>query len=182
MTDTTDEILAQHLQQGDRAALTALVERHYDSLLGYLYRMTRGDRSLAQDLAQETFLRALRGIGGYSYPRPFKPWLYAIATNLARNHYASADQRRADNPSEDEDYAADQSGEAELIAQAEAEAVIAALDTLSVLHREVIVLYYYQALPLQAIAETLGIPLGTVKSRLWNGVARLRQRLIEMPD
>ena len=61
----TDERLAQALQQGDRAALTTLVERHYDPLLGYLYRMTRGDRSLAQDLVQETFLRALRGIGGY---------------------------------------------------------------------------------------------------------------------
>src|SRR3954447_15949399 len=97
MAAGSDEDLARQLQQGDRGALTALVERHYDSLLGYLYRMTRGDRSLAQDLVQETFLRALRGIGGYQYPRPFKPWLYAIATNLARNHYTSADTRRTDN-------------------------------------------------------------------------------------
>jgi RNA polymerase sigma-70 factor (ECF subfamily) len=180
MVVTSDETLAQHLQQGDRAALTALVERHYDPLLGYLYRMTRGDRSLAQDLVQETFLRALRGIGGYAFPRPFKPWLYAIATNLARNHYASADRRRTDNPTEDADYAANE--EDVLVEQAEADAVIAALDTLSDAHREVIILYYYQALPLQAIAETLGIPLGTVKSRLANGVARLRQRLTEMPE
>lgn len=178
----TDESLAHQLQQGDRAALTALVERHYDPLLGYLYRMTRGDRSLAQDLVQETFLRALRGIGGYSYPRPFKPWLYAIAINLARNYYVSADHRRADNPDEDADFAADEGNEDVLVEQAEAEAVIAALDTLSDAHREVIVLYYYQSLPLQAIAEALGIPLGTVKSRLSNGVARLRTLMNEIAE
>jgi RNA polymerase sigma-70 factor (ECF subfamily) len=179
----TDEQLAQKLQQGDRAALTTLVERHYDPLLGYLYRMTRGDRSLAQDLVQETFLRALRGIAGYSSPRPFKPWLYAIATHLARNHYASADRRRTENVSEDADYAAEDTyGEMVLVAEAEVEAVIAALDTLSDAHREVIVLYYYQSMPLQAIAEVLGIPIGTVKSRLSNGVARLRKFVTEMPE
>ena len=66
----TDEELAQQLQQGDRAALGELVERHYDPLLGYLYRLARGDRTLAQDLAQETFLRALRGIDGYDLSAP----------------------------------------------------------------------------------------------------------------
>src|SRR5215475_1657683 len=111
----SDEQLAKQLQQGDRAALTALVERHYDPLLGYLYRMTRGDRSLAQDLVQETFLRVLRGISGYSTPRPFKPWLYAIATNLVRNYYTSADLRRTDNSLEDEDYASEDAPDAALL-------------------------------------------------------------------
>ncbi|MCC6804808.1 MAG: RNA polymerase sigma factor, partial [Anaerolineae bacterium] len=83
MMASSDEQLAQRLQSGDRSAMSALVERHYDALMGYLYRMTRGDRALAEDLAQETFLRALRGIGGYQHARPFKPWLYAIATNIA---------------------------------------------------------------------------------------------------
>src|SRR5690348_4545040 len=107
MVTVSDEQLAQQLQDGDRAALTALVERHYDPLLGYLYRLARGDRPLAQDLAQETFLHALRGITHYTYPRPFKPWLYAIATNLARNHYNRADTRRTDNTDEDQEYGAE---------------------------------------------------------------------------
>ena len=111
----TDEQLAQQLQQGDQGALSVLVERHYDPLLGYLYRLTRGDRSLAQDLAQETFLRALRGIAGYISPRPFKPWLYAIATNLARNHYTRADTRRTDNTLEDAEYGADDAPDAALL-------------------------------------------------------------------
>lgn len=178
----TDEQLAQQLQRGDRAALTALVERHYDPLLGYLYRMARGDRSLAQDMAQETFLRALRGIGGYEYPRPFKPWLYAIATNLARNHYASADARRTENAVEDREYGASDAPDAPLLEQEEAHAVIAALDLLPDHQREVIVLYFYQSLSLQAIADTLAIPLGTVKSRLSIGVSRLREQIKAQDD
>lgn len=173
----SDEQIAQQLQQGDRAALTELVERHYDPLMGYLYRMARGDRALAQDLAQETFLRTLRGIGSYHYPRPFKPWLYAIATNLARNHYTSADTRRTESAEEHADYAADDAPDADLLEQDEAQAVIGALDVLPDHQREVIVLYFYQSLSLQAIADTLDIPLGTVKSRLSIGVKRLRERM-----
>ncbi len=173
----TDEQLAQQLQRGDRAALAALVERHYDLLFGYVYRLTRGDRSLAQDLTQETFLRTLRGIEGYQYPRPFKPWLYAIATNLARSHYTRADTRRTESADEDRDYPVDAAPDAALLARDEAQAVIAALDTLPDHQREVIVLYFYQSLSLQAIAETLAIPLGTVKSRLSIGVGRLRARM-----
>jgi len=175
----SDEQLAQQLQRGDRAALTALVERHYDPLLGYLYRMTRGERSLAQDLAQETFLRVLRGIASYGFPRPFKPWLYAIATNLARNHYGSADRRRTDNLGEDDEYGAEDAPDTAVLEAAEAEAVIRALDVLAEGQREVIVLYFYQGLPLQAIAEALDIPLGTVKSRLSIGVGRLRKLMTE---
>lgn len=173
----SDEQIAQQLQQGNRAALTTLVERHYDPLMGYLYRMARGDRALAQDLAQETFLRALRGIGSYSHPRPFKPWLYAIATNLARNHYSSADTRRTESADEHADYADDDAPDAALLERDEAQAVIGALDGLPDHQREVIVLYFYQALSLQAIADTLDIRLGTVKSRLSIGVKRLRERM-----
>jgi RNA polymerase sigma-70 factor, ECF subfamily len=179
MAAASDEQLAQQLQQGDRAALSVLVERHYDPLLGYLYRMTRGDRSLAQDLAQETFLRVLRGISGYVSPRPFKPWLYAIATNLARSHYTSADLRRTDNSGEEDDYSSEDAPDAALLEAAEAQAVIRALDGLPVAQREVIVLYFYQSLSLKAIADTLDIPLGTVKSRLSIGVGRLRSHMAE---
>ena len=89
----TDEQLALRVQQGHASELAVLVERHHSLLLGFLYRMTGSDRALAEDLTQEAFLRALRAIGQYRYPRPFKPWLYAIATNLARDHYKRAETR-----------------------------------------------------------------------------------------
>lgn len=176
--NASDEQLARRLQQGDRAALTGLVERHYDPLIGYLYRMTRGDRALAQDLAQETFLKALRGIGGYNYSRPFKPWLYAIATNLYRNHYSSAERRHTDNLDSDSDEIVAEDRTADhMLKLDEARTVIAALGTLPDSQREVIILYFYQSLPLQAIADTLEIPLGTVKSRLSRAVQRLREQM-----
>jgi RNA polymerase sigma-70 factor (ECF subfamily) len=176
----SDEALALQLQQGRQMALTTLVERHYDPLLGYLYRLVSGDRALAEDLIQETFLRVLGSIGQYQHPRPFKPWLYAIATNLARNHYKRADTRRTlaagdDGVIEDEWEAP----EAALLAQDEVQTVIAALASLPDEQREVIVLYYYQSLEGGEIAAALGIPLGTVRSRLAAGVRRLRRWMEE---
>ena len=88
-----DENLMLGIQQGNRGDLSALVERHHSPLLGFLYRMTGGDRSLAEDMVQETLLRLLRSIDQYQYPRPFKPWLYTIATNLVRDHYKRAEIR-----------------------------------------------------------------------------------------
>lgn len=171
----TDEQLALQLQQGHRAALATLVERHYDALLGYLYRMMSGDRALAEDLVQETFLRVLTAVQQYQHPRPFKPWLYAIATNLARNHYKRADTRHTDSVDDDFEGEDGDVPEDVLLARDEVQAVIAALAALSDEQREVIVLYYYQSLEGPEIAAALNIPLGTVRSRLAAGVRRLRQ-------
>src|SRR5262245_62586758 len=89
----TDEELALDIQRGHAESLLCLVERHHEPLFGFLYRMTGGDRTLAEDLAQDVFVRMLSAIGQYQHPRPFKPWLYAIATNLARDHYKRAEMR-----------------------------------------------------------------------------------------
>lgn len=175
-----DELLARRIQQGDSSAIGGIVERHYDSLLGYLYRMTGGDRPLAEDLVQDTFVRALRSIAQYQHPRPFKPWLYAIATNLARNHYKSADQRYTQNADDDlPEVADDHAIDEPLTAQEDAQAVIDALRALPDHQREVIILYYYQSLNMNEIAEALHIPLGTVKSRLSIGITRLRAAIKE---
>lgn len=93
VTLLTDEALAQGIQQGNRDDLAALIERHHGPLTGYLYRLTDGNLPLSQGLTQETFVRLIRNIGQYTYPRRFKPWLYAIATNLARDHYKRSEQR-----------------------------------------------------------------------------------------
>src|SRR5262245_31932976 len=89
-----DEALMEAVMDGDGAALAVLVERHHSPLLGYLYRLVGGDRPLAEDLCQETFARLLRQ-HNYQVGRPFKPWLYAIATNLARDHHKSTAGCRA---------------------------------------------------------------------------------------
>jgi len=171
----TDESLALGIQQGRADDMTELANRYYDPLLRYLYRMCGGKQALAEDLVQETFLRMMRGIIGYDAKRPFKPWLYSIATNIARNHFTRADTRYTHNPEEDADFEDDNLLPEESVLQSEnVQQVFDALMQLPEQHRSVVVLFYYDNLPQKEISEILNIPVGTVKSRLYNGLKRLR--------
>jgi RNA polymerase sigma-70 factor (ECF subfamily) len=152
--------------------------------LGYLYRLTNGDRFLAEDLVQETFLKLLKSINQYQYPRPFKPWLYAIATNLARDYFKRADSRRTASAPEQHGLGHgrwSQTGSLEnrlaarQTAVQQAAAVNKAIQSLPDHQREVILLRYYQAFSLAEISAALNIPLGTVKSRLSLATKRLRE-------
>jgi RNA polymerase sigma-70 factor (ECF subfamily) len=182
----TDEQLALGVQQGNTAELARLVERHHSPLLGFLYRMTGGDRALAEDLVQEAFLRVLRAIGQYRYPRPFKPWLYAIAVNLTRDHFKRAITRHSDLPGDDaplwESLAGDSPPDEGMLAADEARQVAAAIAALPAHQREAVILRYYQELSLAEIAEVLAVPVGTVKSRLTLGLRRLKAGLEDEHD
>ena len=178
MAEISDETLAQQLQDGRLSALAILVERYHGPLLAFLYRLTGGHKPLAEDLVQDCFLRLLRSIGGYQGTRPFKPWLYAIATNLARDHYKQADQRRTETPSDDTwvNYPSREPLPEQVAASHDTAArVQAALWGLPDHQRETIILRYYQELSLQEISQTLEIPVGTVKSRLSLGLQALKQ-------
>jgi RNA polymerase sigma-70 factor (ECF subfamily) len=179
--EKSDEDLMASVLVGDQAALAGLVSRHHAPLLGYLYRLAGADRALAEDLVQDTFLRLLRG-RTYQVGRPFKPWLYAIATNLARDHFKSSAVRQRESgvdpdrallelrdcqtSPEDRALQAEQAGE-----------VRASIARLGEEYRAVVLLRFYQGFTLQEIAEALHIPIGTVKSRLSVGVQRLRAML-----
>jgi RNA polymerase sigma-70 factor (ECF subfamily) len=179
-----DEQLAARAALGEEAALSQLVERYHGPLLGYLYRLVYGDRALAEDLVQETFVRVLRQ-NSYQASRPFKPWLYAIATNLARDYFRSPKSR--ENQSLEEDVQLElrdtSPGPEEIIQAADkGREVMLSLKRLGPGYRAVLLLRYYQSLSLQEIAETLGLPLGTVKSRLSVGTHRLRDLLVAMKE
>jgi RNA polymerase sigma-70 factor, ECF subfamily len=175
----SDEELALQVQQGKREAWTMLIERHYEALLNYLYRMS-GQRATADDGAQETFVRVWQRISLYTYPRPFRPWLYTIATNLARNTLSSADQRHTQSAAAEADYADPlPQPEDAVLAQDSAQQVLNALNQLPSHQREVVVLFYYHEMPQAEIADVLGIPVGTVKSRLSLGIKRLREMMGE---
>jgi RNA polymerase sigma-70 factor, ECF subfamily len=171
----SDEMLARGVQQGNQVDMTELVNRYYDALLNYLYRMCGGRQSLAEDMVQETFLRFMWKIALYDAQRPFKPWLYTIATNIARNYYQQADTRYTENPAEEADYE-DVNPQPE-ISLMEAQAAGYVADALAILpdhQREVVVLFYYEEMAQKDIAAVLDIPVGTVKSRLSLGLKRLR--------
>ena len=163
---------------GDRTAVEELVHRHQGPLLGFFFRMLDGDRAQAEDLVQEAFLRLLQQ-RTYDPQRAFKPWLYAVAANLARDHLRTARARpvgpgdqllallpdRAPGPDQ------------RAVAAAEARRVADALARLSEDVRATLVLRYANDLSLADIAATLDVPVGTVKSRLNAGTRRLRELL-----
>lgn len=175
-----DELLALGVQKGQRADLIQLVERHYGAVKGYLYRITGGNLMLCEDMAQETFLRMLRSIQTYQYPRPFKPWLYAIATNLVRSEYVRAENKQTIGLDE-EDWSAlhDRSATLEdnLITSSDTQEAVRHLNNLPQPQREVLILRYFEGLSLLEIAEALHIPEGTVKSRLSLALKRLRESM-----
>lgn len=166
---------------GDRLALTELVNRHHAPLLGYLYRHVGGDRPLAEDMVQEAFLRVLRQ-PTYHSGRPFKPWIYTIATNLVRDHFKAATVRLGLQRLDPQDVLLNLKDHAALPDEQVLDAetigeVRAAISRLGEEHRAVVLLRFYQGFSLREISEIVQIPVGTVKSRLSTGVHRLRSML-----
>ena len=171
----SDETLARGVQQGKQADMTELVNRYYAPLLGYLFRLCGGVQLLAEDLVQETFLRMIQKISLYDAERPFKPWLYTIATNIARNHYQRADTRYVDSAAENSEIIDRQQQPETSVIQMETEhGMMMALSQLPDHQREVVLLFYYEELSQKEIALILNIPVGTVKSRLSLGLKHLR--------
>lgn len=177
MENHTDEQLMAGLMSGHIEALGVLVERHHGPLLGYLYRMLSGDRTLAEDLAQETFVKVMQQ-STYRADRAFKPWLYAIATNIARDYFKSAEARRVASPGEMPDVPDESHGPEESVLAGESQReIVTAIALLSVEYRAALLMRFYGGMSLQEISLALGVPLGTVKSRLTTGCRLLRGAL-----
>jgi RNA polymerase sigma-70 factor (ECF subfamily) len=184
----TDEQLLGRLRAGDRSVFGTLVRRYERELYGYLRRYV-GDDDLADDVFQNTFVAVFRKIAQYEPGRAARPWLYAIATNQAID--ALRKRTRQGDRSADARTAPDEEGEPrplfELAAAAgpdpaeaadraeQAERVRAAVDRLPDLLRQVVVLAYFQGLKYKDIADALGIPVGTVKSRLHAATTKLTE-------
>ncbi len=179
----SDEQLAERAVLGEQTALSQLVDRYHAPLLGYLFRLLYGNRTLAEDLVQETFIRVLRQ-NSYQVNRPFKPWLYAIATNLARDYFRSPESHPTHSIDNSLLELRDTSPSPEELIQAAdlGQEVMLAMQRLGPEYRTVLFLRYYQSFSLQEIAETLGLPLGTVKSRLSVGTHRLRDFLVAIKE
>ena len=161
-------------RQGDRQAFGELVRRHRQGVVNVVYRMC-GDSALAEDAAQEAFLRAWQNLSRYQPRYAFRSWLYRIALNLA------IDTLRRERPTadlSDEPLASSEdSPETLLERKQQAEQVRQAVLDLPPASRVVLVLREYEALSYQEIAEALDIPMGTVMSRLNYARGQMRRAL-----
>ena len=166
------------LRRGDTAGLTGLMARHQDRLLRYLLRLV-GDEAVAEDLFQQTWLRVAERIGRYDGSRPFGPWLFAVARNLALDHL----RRRQPDSLDDVDEPPTPDGRdadplARAVARQQSARLADAVAGLAPLDREVLSLRFEEDLALPQLAETLGVPVPTAKARLYRALARLRGRLL----
>lgn len=177
--DIDDATLVAQVVQGDRHAFEALYDRHHLPIFRTALAITR-DRGAAEELLQETFLRAYRYIGRVCLApdASLKPWLHRIAINLAYDW--TARRRTAFRPLDDMDeriaaHSVSPEREAE---QREVECLVDdAIACLPFKQRVVVILFYLHDMDMDEIAATLNLPAGTVKSRLFYGRARLRERL-----
>lgn len=178
--------LLRRARRLESAALDELVTRYSRRVFGLLYRLTR-QADLAEELAQETFLRMVRTIGEYEHVGKFEAWLFRIAANLARDRVRQG-VRRGETYSLDVAVEGDapraarlSDGEGDPHAALErreaSERLAVALDRLSEADREILLLRHYSELSFREIAEMLGIPLGTALARAHRALKHLRAEL-----
>ena len=179
----------ERLKRGEAAAFEELVAERSGEIYGLLFRLSENGEE-ARDLTQETFLRAFQSIGRFRGEADLRTWIYRIAINQARNRWRWWRRRRRDN-TVSLDAVQGQSGQTLITTLAELSdnpeqqtlaherelALRQALNRVGRAYREAVILRDIEGFTYEEIATTLGINVGTVKSRLARGRQELRQKL-----
>lgn len=181
---TEAQEIARGLRRHDPDLLDQLIEQHHYRLFRYLLSLT-GNREVAEDLFQETWIRVLERGHQYNQKWKFGTWLFTIARNLfldamrRKNPAASSNIEELNDASTFADTAAsDAPSPFDLQSQREeSNRVVRALDRLSASYREVLVLRFQEDLSLEEIANVVSAPIPTVKSRLYRGMEALKDQL-----
>jgi RNA polymerase sigma-70 factor (ECF subfamily) len=174
-----DETLVARIREGSERAFNLLIDRHQQAVRGFLRRLLASPAD-ADDIAQETFLAAWEGAGAYRGGSSVRSWLCAIAWRKARSAQRSWFRSRA----REKDWQAEaaSSGLGEGAPVEDRLAVKAALTALPIEQRAAVALCLAEGFSHAEAAEALGAPLGTVKSHVARGRARLLEVLSEIPD
>ena len=187
-TDTidADELLIERIKAGDMAAYNVMVNRHYDRIFSRVSQLLNNKQD-AEEVTQDAFIRAHRGLENFRGDASFSTWLYQIATNLAHNRYwywfrrkrdqsISLDQPQCGDGSltlENVMPCADENPAEAVVTQEFVDRVSACMQYLNDKHKEVLILRNVKNLTYDEIAQQLEISVGTVKSR----IARARESL-----
>ncbi|MGI8551888.1 MAG: RNA polymerase sigma factor [Dehalococcoidia bacterium] len=185
--DRSDEDLVRDFVVGDTDAYEALVRRYMKPILNFVYRMI-GNRSDADDLAQDVFVQVYKALPRARTDLPFKPWLYVVARNKCLDflkkkrpiHFSAFDNAEtADNPM---DNVADPDPlPEELVEQADLQRLLhRAIEALPEKYRVVVSLRYASGLTFAEIGETLSLPENTVKTQFQRAKASLRSSLASL--
>ena len=181
MKKITDEQLMRQFQSGDQQALERLIRRYEKELYNFLLKFL-GKSSLAEDVFQEAFLQVYISANKFQTHRRFRPWLFTIAANKARDTIRSQNRHptvQLNSRNDDIDYndlwdnlLRDNNTADNILQQRQEKQIVRnIIENLPCNLREILLMAYFQRLSYKEMAEGLGIPLGTVKSRLHSAVA-----------
>lgn len=179
MTEEPDIELLRAAQGGDRTAMHALLVPWNDVVFGFLLSLLR-HRADAEDAAQETFIRIVRGLPGYEHRGEFRAWVFRIARNqaaLTANRRRRVAVREIGTEPEVLALAAEVEHENGIELAERAAEIRRAVAALPAVEREVVELRLDEDLKFREIAERIGAPLNTVLGRMHNAVRRLRETL-----
>jgi len=160
----------QSVLNGDREKFTLFVDKYKGPVYNMVYRLT-GNGHDAEDLAQETFIKAYRSLNSFKTNKKFFPWLYAIAINLTRNHLKKKKPLLVENV---DHFQTDKRNPEQAVSKRqEAEAIAHHIQRLPVSLREAIILRYYHYLRFEDISQILCISLSAAKMRVYRGLEKL---------
>ena len=188
-----DTTLVERCRANDGTAFNEVVSRYKDKVYNYLYRMM-GDAADAEDLTQEVFVRLYTSLGSFRSQSSLNTWLFRIAGNLCIDYFRRSKKHRViayslDEPVGETSDVADSGVSGREVADLTYEPhrlmerhelsqqIQTALSVLPEKLRAVLILHDIEGMPYEEIAQVVGCPLGTVKSRLFNARLQLRQRL-----
>ena len=187
-----DQVLVDRFKNGDQAAFNEMVSRYWDRIYAMVNQLLRNPED-AEEVTQDAFIRAHRGLANFRGDSAFSTWLYQIATNLARNRYWYWWRRKRDKSiSFDAPVSSDNPTTLADMIPAEVETpdditvttefvnrIGQGMEKLSAKHREILTLRNIKNLSYEEIAEIMGISVGTVKSRIARARESLRAKLGE---
>ncbi|MCZ7646812.1 MAG: sigma-70 family RNA polymerase sigma factor [Planctomycetota bacterium] len=190
LKDLPDEELMKFCQDGDELAFNELFERYQGPALSFIYRMV-GDRARTEALGQEAFLRIFKDAKSYQYPRSFATWFYTIVRNLCKNELRWRSRHPTVSIEENVDRSAGGEGDGlhigdnlrskstdpleQLVGDELVTKLRDSLESLPEQEREILILNRFQGLKYREIAEVVGLPVGTVRSKIHTALERLRK-------
>jgi len=182
-----DAELMLRVKEGDGASFTILLEKHRLPVIHFLYRMVQ-NQAVAEELAQEVFLRVYRSRGSYEPTAKFTTWLFRIATHLALNSLRDGKHRRLEEHLDDDSsetpvrQVSDQrpTVEQRMLHQSRMEEIRRAVATLPEKQRAAVLMHKYQEMEYSQIAKVLNCSESAIKSLLFRAYETLRARLAHM--
>ena len=189
----SDEDLMKLCQQGDEGAFEVLFQRYESPALSFIHRLI-GDQSRTEALGQEAFLRIFKDAKSYQYPRSFTTWFYTIVRNLCKNELRwrsrhptvsieenidHSERSGSDHSARIADFLKSESTDPldRMVSREMNQKLEMALKALPDLEREILILNRFQRLKYREISEIVGVPISTVRARIYSALECLRKSI-----